>query len=192
MINLNGYDNVSTGSNSLPPNGYIAKIISVRTGVSRYGVDSLFVNIDICEGKFSGYFKKLSLKWSKETWSESGTITIPLYENNLPHWKLKNFLEVVKHDNPDLKIISNTNFDERNLIGKSCGIIVGLIESKKTKRDGSHWANPYVLYAVPVDDIKNGNFTVPPTKKFSETSKPNDKSDPFPDSVPVPNDELPF
>lgn len=192
MINLNGYDDVSTGGNSLPANGYIAKIIAARTGVSRYGVDSLFVDVDISEGQYTGYFKKLSLKWSKDTWTDSGTITIPLYENNLPHWRLKNFLEILKHDNPDLKVISNTNFDERNIIGKSCGIIVGLIESKKTKRDGSHWANPYVLYAVSVDDIRSGNFTVPPIKRFSETSKPDDKSDPFPGSVPVPNDDLPF
>lgn len=170
MINLKGYNEVATGGISLPPGGYLAYIVNARLGVFQDGTEALFVYVDITDGEFAGFFKsdfdRLKKFAPAARWSEAGTIKLPLVEDGRIHWRLKKFLEVVKHDNPDLNIVPDSNFDELSLIGKSCGIVVAHKENKRFKSDGSHWTNPYVAYAVTADAIRSGDFSVPATKKY--------------------------
>lgn len=197
MIKLNGYNDVSVGSLSLPPDGYIARIVNAHIGVFQDGTDALFAAVDITEGDFKGFFKsdfdRLKKFAPNARWSDAGTIKIPLFEDGKIHWRLKKFLEIIKHDNPDLNIVPDDDFDERSLIGKSCGIIVALKETKKTKSDGSHWSNPYIAYPVTADIVRSGNFSVPPIRKYqanSTAATPTNNDDWG--GAPVDPDDTPF
>ena len=176
MINLKGYNEVSAGGNSLPPGGYLACVVNARLGAFQDGTDALFIYVDITDGEFTGFFKsdfdRLKKFAPAARWSEAGTIKLPLFEDGKIHWRLKKFLEVIKHDNSDINIVPDSAFDEANLKGKSCGIVVALKENKRFKSDGSHWTNPYVAYAVTADDIRSGNFSVPNTKKYQANPSP--------------------
>lgn len=168
MIDLAGYDEV--GQSALPAGGYIGKIIAVRFGTFQDGTSGIFFDMDIVEGEFSSHFRRETMKFQRvrhdTVWSSNGTIKLPLKEDGKIHWRLQKFIECVRKSNDGLTIVPNTQLDERSLVGKICGIVVALKEDKKLKRDGNHFTNAFIYYALPVDDIRSGNFTVPEIKRL--------------------------
>lgn len=185
MINLNGYNDVQVGSGdnspTLPAGAYVAHIVNAFISTFQDGSQGLFVAVEIAESDFVGYFRKQFERFKRSVpnarWADNGIIKLPLSdENGKVHWRLKKFLETVKQDNPTkINIVADSGFDERNLIGLNIGVVVGEKESQKTKKNGEHFVNPYVSYAITIDAVRSGNFKIPDLRKYQGNSTPQNK-----------------
>lgn len=170
MIPLNGYDEVSAGYP--PAGGYVCKIQAARLGNFQDGTKCLEVELDIAEGEFAGYFRRETQTFNKNRpeggWTSNGRIRLPLQENGKVHWKLKRFLVSVKASNENFVVEPDKGFDERTLVGKVCGCVIGLKEKVNEKRNNTVFTNAYISYVIPVDDVESGNFKIP-DKKTADT-----------------------
>ena len=177
MIKLRGFD--EAGQSSLPAGGYVGRITNARIDKFQDGTPALFVDADIAEGEFTGHFARETAKFKKSrsdvVWSSNGTIKVRLFadDNGNVHWQLANFLKAVAASNSNFVVEDDDDFDERSLIGQSCGLVVGLKASDKLKNDGTPYTNAYISYAISVDKIESGDFKIPdikPAKKSSATT----------------------
>ena len=95
----------------------------------------------------------------------------------------KGFVNAVENSNKGFKF----DFDEKKLVGKQVGIIVGLEQYLNQK--GQVRERTYVSAVRSVDTIKKGDFKVPELKKLDPTkttSKPTEPFvNPFSDSAPT-------
>lgn len=173
-VSLNGWD--EAGFRRLPPGGYVCNIVNAYLGNSKNGNKTLYVEVDIAQGDFAGFFKeqtvRLKTKYPDVTWVSNARLSIPTLMKDKIHYRLKNFLVAVKDSNSDLSIEPKSGvFDIRHLIGKSVGCVFRGREAKATDKDGKHYVNTIVAHSLPVQDILDGDFSVPTVEPYVESAE---------------------
>lgn len=182
---INNFENVQATTGEFPrpqPNGYICKIINVEDvplDISNGKGDYLRIEYDIEEGEFEGYYKDQFTKWGGN-WNAS---FIRSYKEKA--------LGMFKHFTNCIEK-SNNNYDwdwnEKGLIGKVVGLVLG--EEEYENSMGEIKTKLSVKDIKTVEDIKNGNFKIPTTKKIERANNINTIAPNF--EVLSADEELPF
>lgn len=178
-----------SGGNGLDPDGFVVKVVAAY--MNSYG--QLQLDVDIAEGPHVGYYADLSEKFN--FWG----LAIRLYLDEKSAWKFAQTIDAFRASNPGFEWNDDGENDERKLIGKYVGVI--------TQRrhyyggDGTEKTSLIVYKAVPVDDIRQGRFTLPEkdsySKDFAKMSAPQatgivDTTMEIPESFRQSADETPF
>lgn len=165
----------------LVPGGYICKITNATDFPSK---EYLKLEYDVAVGEFKDFYKNLFE--AKNFW---GGNFIRSYKD-AAHSFFKAFLTAVESSNKPYTF----NNDERTLIGKYVGLVLG--EEEYQANDGSVKTRLYVNQIRSIDAIKSKDFDVPALKELSNNqnsaSKPTVSGDGFmniPDGL---DEELPF
>lgn len=150
----------NNGFEKLPVGGYIVKILNVQDVSDK---EYLKVSFDIAEGDKKGFFKK---QYDEDTrqdkkWPNAGSF-VRSYKSTAESM-FKGFANAVENSNKGYTF----DFDEKSLVGKQVGIVVGLEEYVNQK--GAVRERTYVSAVRSVDTIKKGDFKIPETKKLDLT-----------------------
>lgn len=184
----------NNGFEKLPVGGYIVKILNVQDVAEK---EYLKVSFDIAEGDHKGFFKK---QYDEDTrqdkkWPNAGSF-VRSYKSTAESM-FKGFANAVENSNKGYTF----DFNEKSLVGKQVGIVVGLEEYVNQK--GAVRERTYVSAVRSVDTIKKGDFKIPETKKLdltktASTTKPaepfvnpfgdDSSNNLFADSAPAAND----
>lgn len=162
--------------------GYICKITDVEDVADK---EYLSIEYDIAEGEFKDYYKDLSEK--KNFW---GAKFVKSYKTAaLPYFK--GFCTAVTESNDRYIFDGDEHCDERTLVGKKIGLVLG--EEEYTKQDYSLGTRLYVAQVLSVDRIRKGDYKVPEFKHLPEEGSSSGNSSQY---VAPPTssleDELPF
>lgn len=185
MRAINNWENIkeNSGFEKLPVGGYIIKILNVQDVAEK---EYLKVSFDIADGEYKGFFKK---QYDNDTrtdkkWPNAGSF-VRSYKATAESM-FKGFVNAVENSNKGFKF----NFDEKKLVGKQVGIVVGMEQYLNQK--GQVRERTYVSAVRSVDTIKKGDFKVPElkmldaTKATSSAPKPAESFvNPFADSAPT-------
>ena len=146
------------------------------------------MSYDIEDGEYKGFFKK---QYDGDTrtdkkWPNAGSF-VRSYKATAESM-FKGFVNAVENSNKGFKF----NFDEKKLVGKQVGIVVGMEQYLHQK--GQVRERTYVSAVRSVDTLKKVAFQVPElkmpdaTKTTSAASKPAEPFvNPFADSTPAIN-----
>lgn len=171
MIDVN-LDNVKAAGEyeKLPPGGYICGIVNVRHDIPKQYIEIFY---DIADGAYKNYWR--NAESGMGFWG--GSFKRSYKEKALPFFKA--FIEAIERSNPDYR----WDGDESKLKGKWIGLVIG--EEEYINKYGDLKVKHCVDKARAVEDIKAGDYKVPPLKKLKV------QDDPF---VPLDDggDDLPF
>lgn len=178
MKAINNFDKIQESGSfeKLPVGGYIIKILAVDDVPEK---EYLKIFFDINDGEKKGFFQKAFKEDTRteKKWPNAGSFIRSYKEKALPMFK--GFTNAMENSNKGYK----WNFDEKSLVNKVCGIVVGLEEYVNQK--GQVRTRTYISAVRSVDTIKKGEFTVPELKKLDATkvsssqTKQDDFVDPF-------------
>lgn len=185
MRAINNWENIkeSSGFEKLPVGGYIIKILNVQDVAEK---EYLRVSFDIADGEHKGFFKKQydSDTRTDKKWPNAGSF-VRSYKATAESM-FKGFVNAVENSNKGFKF----DFDEKKLVGKQVGIVVGMEQYLNQK--GQVRERTYVSAVRSVDTIKKGDFKVPELKMLdaTKTTYAAPKSadpfvNPFADSAPT-------
>ena len=139
----------------LPAGGYVCIITGADVTTSQKGSKQLVLEVEIAEGDFAGYFKKDKYKpqYYKTIFTKEGKFS--------PY--LKGVLMNIENSNSDFKAAASLNTND--LVGKKIGMVF-------RDEEREYKGNIYTDAKPPktVDEIRNGNFTVPPAIKINKPS----------------------
>ena len=165
---IENYDNIQaySGEFARPENGgYILEIVAVedvplnpQTGKGDY----LRIDYDIAAGDFKGYYTAQNERFGGGKWFAN---VIKSYKEKALGM-FKHFTNCVEESNPGFK----WNWQEQKLIGCRFGAV--LQEEEYEKNDGSIGTRLVVKDIKTVEQIMNGDFKVPTTKKLERTVAP--------------------
>ena len=164
-VNMNNID--AAGDYKRPiPGGYVMRIESVKNIPAK---ELLEINMDIAEGEHKGYYADL-----KERFGFWGSQIRQSYkEKALPFFKA--FLDKVQESNGNVEGLINESgdVDETKLAGLLIGAVVG--ERQYVGMDGKEkvsldWFKSRIM---PVNDIREGNFTIPDPVKADNIQQDN-------------------
>lgn len=175
MKNVN-WNEVQTSGTRLAPGGYVCGITTIEDVEDK---EYLKFEFDIAEGEFKNYYR--ALKDSKGFWGGS---FIKSYKDTALGF-FKQMLTCFEKSNNGFKFNNNPQEFKRKYIG----LVLG--EEEYCKSDGTINKRLYVDSFKSVDEIRKGEFTVPPFKTLDGTpAKPTDTSDI--DVIEDDDDDLPF
>lgn len=143
----------------LTPGGYVCRYTNVEDKPDK---EYLYMEFDIAEGEFKDYYKQMNenLKfWGGRLFRSYKEKAQPMF---------KRMCSAVTKSNPGFLFDGNTNADEKTLVGKLVGIVLG--EEEYVGNDGSVKTRLYVSTEKSVDDIRSGNYKVPALKKLADAS----------------------
>lgn len=161
----------------LVPGGYVCQIKTVRDDTQK---EYLEIEYDIAEGKFKDYFKGLNA--SLGFWG--GKLIRSYKPNALPFFKA--MTTALKQSNPSFVWDDDGQNDERTMIGKYIGLVLG--EEEYVGADGTVKKRLRVAATRSVSAIRQNNYKVPELKILPEGSRPK----PAVEVTPVADDDLPF
>ncbi len=201
-INLNdrGYNDVQASNpgefTKLPAGGYVCRIINAELSNSKAGNLMLVLSVDIAEGEFQNFFKNATDAARKfnpdKKWDNSGIYRQLVFDKSGRVASFfKGLITCIERSNPKRKI-NIADFEPASLCGLFCGFVFAYEEYQR--RDGDIAEAIHIKFPKSYDDICDGNFKVPDTKKFERPVAPPSgiPNDDF-DGVPVdPNDDIPF
>lgn len=184
MKPINNFSEVqaTSGEFSKPTNGgYCIEIIAVKdvpldanTGKGDY----LKIDYDICHGEFAGYYTKQNERFGGEWFANF----IRSYKEKALGM-FKHFINCVQESNPGFV----WDWNEQSLVHKYIGVV--LQEEEYRKNDGSVGVKLVVKDIKTCEQIMNGEFKVPATKKLAQ----NAQAQSAPNFVPIDDlDDLPF
>ena len=151
-LDFNGIEESTGEFKRLGAGGYIVKILDAKDDTAN---DKLLIQYDIAEGEFANYWKE-----TEERAGFWGGKTVCSYKPAALRF-FKGFLTAVKESNPGWE----WHDDERALIGKRCGFVLG--EEEYQKADGSVGVRLNVVAKMSVDKIMSGNYKVPIRKRLT-------------------------
>ncbi len=152
----------SGGNTGLTPGGKILTITNAYETKFRSGLPALVLEIDIAEGSEAGYYRAANEKFGGE-WRgiyRQGTTDA---NGGCNPW-FKGMITAIEESNNGFVF----DFDERSLIGLSCGGVFG--EEEYVAKDGSVKTITKIAQIRSVDAILSGDFKVP-AKKLLDPSK---------------------
>lgn len=149
-------ERMSGGREMLPAGGYVCQILSARIESGEWG-DTLVIAHDVCEGEFSGLFKRDYDSNPREDKKWRGTFRLRLPKDDgseADGWKkrsLGNFIWAIEASNPGYA----WGWEEKTLKGKKIGLLYRNKEWAFNDRTG--WTTEAAGTAS-VDDIREGKF----------------------------------
>ena len=158
----------SGGRETLPAGGYVCQILNAKVESGEWG-DTLVIAHDVCEGEFSGLFKRDYDNNTMEDKKWRGTFRLKLPKDDGTEqdaWKkrsLSNFLWAIEQSNPGFTF----NWDEKTLKGKKIGLIYRNKEWEYNGRSG--WTTE-AAGTESIDNIRDGKFRALKDKPL--TNKP--------------------
>lgn len=180
MKPINNYDTVQATSGDFArptPGGYVCEIVRAEDFPFREETgkgDYLKIEYDFTEGDLAGYhadaYKKFGY-WGGDFYRSYKEKALGMF---------KHFTNCVEESNEGYE----WDWNEQGLAGKKVGLVLG--EEEYTGNDGAIKTRLYVKDVKNVDDIRKGDFKVPPLKKLKGTS-----TAPAP-TVDATDDYLPF
>lgn len=182
--NIASVQEASSESKRLPAGGYICKYTKVEDNSDK---SYLYMEFDIAEGEFKGYYKDLEERldfWGGRCYRSYKEAALPMF---------KRMCSAVTKSNKGFIFDGNEYADETTLVGKKIGMILG--EEEYVGNDGSTKTRLYVAREISVEDIKAGKFKVPELKRLpgSTTTAPTTKDDTTFMNVPEGSEEeIPF
>lgn len=166
-----GYNEVEERGNfeKLPADGYVCKIIKAELTRSKKDNEMLVTCVDICEGKYTGYFLKrfnsLRQKDDKAKWPAAATMYQNLYDaENKVNSGLKSLLRSVERSNVNF-LVNLADFEANTLNGKVVGII---FRDEEWERDGKSGVTARAAFPRDAQKIRDGDYQVPSLRKLEE------------------------
>lgn len=182
QVNL---DNVQeAGSRDrLPAGGYVCRYTKVEDVPDK---EYLYMEFDIAQGDYKDYYKQL--EESLHFWA--GRCNRSYKKTALPFFK--RMCSAVAKSNPGFIFDGGKqNSDERTLVGKYVGLILG--EEEYNGNDGDVKTRLYMHAECDINDIKAGKFKVPELKRLKEDSvSPTSSTDGFMNIPEGVDEEIPF
>lgn len=166
----NDWENVQAFSErrKLPVGAYVCKIKQASVKNTEWG-DQLNVLYDIEDGEYAGFYAEdfKGQQPEKKKWKGVLRFWLPkddgTEKDGFAKSKLKGFITVVENSNRGFTF----NWDERSLAGKLIGVIYQNVEWEYNNKTG--WsAQPF--RATTVDNIADGNYTIPDDKPLKNKS----------------------
>lgn len=174
MKSINMTDVKEAGeSRRLPAGVYICAILDVEDVTDK---EYLKVTYDIISGDYAGHFNEI--RKEHPDWGWVGAYVKSYKPKALPMFK--RFCTAVTKSNPGYVFDGQINTDERTLIGKNIGLVLG--EEEYYGNDGEKRTRLYVAKEFSVDDFSNQKVPAPKTIK----------DEPAAGFTPVTNEPLPF
>ena len=168
-------------SKRLPAGGYICKYTNVEDNPKK---SYLYMEFDIAEGEFKGYFADLDERagfWAGKCYRSYKENALPMF---------KRMCSAVTKSNKGFIFDGNQHCDESTLVGKKVGMILG--EEEYIGNDGSTKTRLYVAREVDIADIKAGKFKIPELKKLNNTNTDIEQDDDFMNVPKDADEENPF
>lgn len=168
-------------SKRLPAGGYICKYTNVEDNPNK---NYLYMEFDIAEGEFKGYFADLDERagfWAGKCYRSYKENALPMF---------KRMCSAVTKSNKGFIFDGNQHCDESTLVGKKVGMILG--EEEYIGNDGSTKTRLYVAREVDIADIKAGKFKIPELKKLNNTNTEIEQDDDFMNVPKDADEENPF
>lgn len=160
ITNIASVQEATGESTRLPAGGYICKYTKVEDDPEK---QYLYMEFDISEGDFKGYFTDLEDRagfWAGRCYRSYKEKALPMF---------KRMCSAVTKSNKKFVFDGNEHADETTLIGKVVGILLG--EEEYVGNDGSTKTRLYVVREMPADDIREGKFKIPEIKKLKQDDK---------------------
>lgn len=172
MKAINGWENVKSSDDfeTLEPGGYVCKIIAVEDNENK---QYLKIAYDIAEGDLAGYWQRFAERkgnWRGDFYRSYKDSAAGMF---------KGFINAVEGSNDGFSWAWN----EQDLVGKLVGFVIG--DEEYVATDGSIQRWPKVRTVKTIQDIRDGKFRMPETKKV----------EPEPTVIPASplnNDDMPF
>lgn len=151
-------------SQRLIPGGYICTITAVEDVPDK---EYLRISFDIADGDFKGYATDSAKRLG--SWPYDCQYIRSYKPAALPFFK--RMCTAISKSNGNFIFDGGTvNSDEKTLIGKAVGLVLG--EEEYIGNDGNLKTRVRVVGEHPVDNIKQGKFKVPPLKKLPDDDIP--------------------
>ena len=158
-LNLENVQEAGTGE-AVKPGGYVCKFTQVTDVEDK---EYLLIEYDIAEGEQKDYYKKLEESrgfWGLKSYRSYKEKALPMF---------KRMCSAVTKSNPGFIFDGGKqNADEKTLVGKLIGLVLG--QEEYEKNDGSVGKRLYIAYECEVDKIRKGDFKVPKLKTLENTS----------------------
>ena len=144
------------GRETLPAGGYVCQIVNARVEENAWG-DTLIIAHDVCEGDYSGIFKRDYDNNTNENKKWRGTFRLNLPKDDgseQDEWKkrtLGNTIWAIEESNPGYTF----DWDEKKLKGKKIGLIYRNREWSMNGRTG--WTTE-AGGADSIDNIRDGKY----------------------------------
>lgn len=155
----------------MPAGGYVCKILDANFGKSKAsGNEMLILKIDVAEGDFTNNFTNTVARFNQENWPNAATYRQMLFDKQGDaDSRFKGLIRILQECNPGF-VANIDDFDEKVLVGKMCGFVFG--DEEYPKQDGSIGIRAAVRTPKILDDIRKGNFKIPPLKKLDADKSP--------------------
>jgi len=156
------FERTSSGRETLPAGGYVCTILSARVEENDWG-STLIIAHDVCEGEFSGIFKRDYDNNDREDKKWRGTFRLRLPKDDGSEqdaWKkrsLGNTIWALEQSNPGF----SWDWDEKKLKGKKIGL---LYRNKEWEMNGRTGWTTEAISAESIDNIREGKFRIPKDK----------------------------
>ena len=135
---------------SIEPGGYVLRVLGAEVD-TKY--NRLQLKVDITEGLNQGYYSNLNEKF--KFWG----LFANLYMDPDVAWKFANAVEAFRQSNTDFHWEDDGENDERKMVGMYVGGILQRVHY--IGNDGKEKTKVQVHHLVPVEDVRNGTFTIP-------------------------------
>lgn len=179
------FERTSVGRETLPAGGYVCSILSARVEENDWG-STLIIAHDVCEGEFSGIFKRDYDNNDREDKKWRGTFRLRLPKDDGSEqdaWKkrsLGNTIWALEQSNPGF----SWDWDEKKLKGKKIGL---LYRNKEWEMNGRTGWTTEAISAESIDNIREGKFSIPKDKAL-----PVKNTAPVFEEIEDTEDSLPF
>lgn len=196
-----GYNKVAESSGEkfkkLEAGGYVCKILHAyidevdKDGRKFLKGPLLRCEVDICEGEFSGYFRKSYDRFHKDHWDDAATFGRYVFNGQEVSAGLKGLLECVRRSNPNCNI-NLGDFSADALNGKICGFI--FTDESYTDRQGELKYIVRIAFPIDAERVRTGDYTMPKSKDAPPPKSPPKKSEDkhFGTTEEIDEDNIPF
>lgn len=162
-LDLTNVQESGTGE-GLKAGGYVCKYTVVTDVPDK---QYLYMEFDIVEGPHANYYKDLEARagfWGGKVYRSYKEKALPMF---------KRMCSAVSKSNMGFIFDGQQNANEKTLVGKYVGIVLG--EEEYEKNNGEIGTRLYVHYECEADKIRSGNFKVPEKKliKKDAPAEPN-------------------
>ena len=165
----------SASLDDLPAGGYICKIVRpILNDDAASGKMNIELQVDISEGEYAGYFKKLEDKYG--FWGLRGWMSFK--ESEIA--KFQQTCVALCNSNPGFKFDPfHGSVDVDDLEGKLIGAVIGKEEYKSSQGDIRE--KNVVSRFIEVEKIRAKKYKIPPLRKLKpQFETPEDEFIPFP------------
>ena len=148
---------------NLPAGGYVCKIVDAEFTTSKAGNDMLNLNVDIAEGDYTNYFQNFADRF--KNWNNNAVYRQLILDSskNVSSF-FKGLLEIIEDSNSNFTAYANGGVDNKALVGKLIGFVFA--DEEYQKQNGDIATRAVVRTPKTVAEIRDGDFTVPRSKKW--------------------------